>query len=117
MWSLTFSHSDKIMSTFQTNPQVCASHILHYLAILICCATDTNYQSYHTDMSHHKVNIKLGIFFFYLFIYLYYYTLQPLKAYCAIWIRRSNFRHRAPPRISHESTQQQKMEMWARNVR
>jgi len=33
-------------------------------------------------------------------IYLYYYALQPLKAYCAIWVRRSNFRHQASPRDS-----------------
>jgi len=40
------------------------------------------------------------------------------KAYCAIWIRRSNFRHRASPRLSPcESTQRRKVELWARNVR
>ena len=36
------------------------------------------------------------------------------KAYCAIWVRRSNFRHQASPR---QSTQRKKMEVWARNVR
>jgi len=41
-----------------------------------------------------------------------------LKAYCAIWVRRSNFRHQASPRVSpHESTQRRKVELWARNVR
>ena len=40
------------------------------------------------------------------------------KAYCAIWVRRSNFRHQASPRVSpRESTQRQKVELWARNVR
>jgi hypothetical protein len=40
------------------------------------------------------------------------------KAYCAIWVRRSNFRHQASPRVSpHESTQWWKMELCARNVR
>jgi hypothetical protein len=40
------------------------------------------------------------------------------KAYCAIWVRRSNFRHQASPRVSpRESTQRRKMELWARNVR
>jgi hypothetical protein len=40
------------------------------------------------------------------------------KAYCAIWIRRSNFRHQASPRVSPlESTQRRKVELWARNVR
>jgi len=46
------------------------------------------------------------------------YELQPFKAYCAIWVRRYNFRHQASPRVSpRESTQRQKVELWARNVR
>ena len=46
------------------------------------------------------------------------YALQPFKAYCAIWVRRSNFSHQASPRLSpRESTQQRKVELWARNVR
>jgi len=36
------------------------------------------------------------------------------KAYCAIWVRRSNFRHQASPRVS---TQRRKVELWARNFR
>jgi len=40
------------------------------------------------------------------------------KAYCAIWVRRSNFRHQASPRVSpRESTQRRKVDLWARNVR
>jgi len=40
------------------------------------------------------------------------------KAYRAIWVRRSNFRHQASPRVSpRESTQRRKVELWARNVR
>jgi hypothetical protein len=40
------------------------------------------------------------------------------KAYCVIWVRRSNFHHQASPRVSpHESTQRRKVELWARNVR
>jgi hypothetical protein len=38
-----------------------------------------------------------------------------LKAYCAILVRRSNFRHQASPRVSpRESTQRRKVELWAR---
>jgi len=45
------------------------------------------------------------------------YALQPFKAYCAIWVRRSNFRHQASPRMSpRESTQRRKVELWARNT-
>ena len=40
------------------------------------------------------------------------------KAYSAILVRRSNFRHQESPRVSpRESTQRRKEELWARNVR
>jgi hypothetical protein len=40
------------------------------------------------------------------------------KAYCAIWVRRSNLHHQASPRVlPRESTQRRKVELWARNVR
>jgi hypothetical protein len=40
------------------------------------------------------------------------------KGYCAIWVRRFNFRHQASPRVSpRESTQRWKVELWARNFR
>ena len=40
------------------------------------------------------------------------------KAYCAILVKSSNFRHQASPRVSpRESTQRRKVELWARNVR
>jgi hypothetical protein len=43
------------------------------------------------------------------------YALQP---YCAIWVRRSNFYHKASPRVSsRESTQRRKEKLWTRNVR
>ena len=51
-------------------------------------------------------------------MFIFNYALQPFKAYCAIWVRRSNFRHQASPRVSpRESTQPRKVELWARNVR
>jgi hypothetical protein len=33
-------------------------------------------------------------------LFIYNYVLQPFKAYCAIWVRRSNFRHQASPRVT-----------------
>jgi hypothetical protein len=52
------------------------------------------------------------------YIIIFYLRTAAFKAYCAIWVRRSNFRHRASPRVSpRESTQRQKVELWARNVR
>jgi hypothetical protein len=51
-------------------------------------------------------------------MFIFNYALQPFKAYCAIWVRRSNFRHQASPRMSpSESPQRRKVELWARNVR
>jgi len=45
--------------------------------------------------------------------YIFNLRTAAFKAYCAILVRRSNFRHQASPR---ESTQQRKVELWARNV-
>jgi len=40
------------------------------------------------------------------------------KDYCAIWVRRSNLRRQASPRMSpRERIQRRKVELWARNVR
>jgi hypothetical protein len=53
-----------------------------------------------------------------MFMFIFNYTLQPFKAYCAIWVRRSNFRHQASPRVSpRESTQRRKVELRAINFR
>jgi hypothetical protein len=41
-----------------------------------------------------------------------------LKAYCAILVRCSNFRHQTSPSVSpRESTQRRKVKLWAINVR
>jgi len=55
----------------------------------------------------------------YLFIYVcFQLRAAAFKAYCAIWVRFSNFRHQASPRVSpRESTQRRKVELRARNVR
>ena len=51
-------------------------------------------------------------------MFIFNYALQPFMAYCSIWVRHSNFRHPASPRVSpRESTQRRKVELWARNVR
>jgi len=51
-------------------------------------------------------------------IIIFNYALQPFKAYCAIWVRRSNFRHQVPPCMSpRKSAQRRKVELWGRNVR
>jgi hypothetical protein len=51
--------------------------------------------------------------------YYFFFNLRTaaFKAYCAIWVRHSNFRHQASPRVSpRESTQRRKVKLWARNV-
>jgi hypothetical protein len=64
------------------------------------------------DKAPYNAKNVLAIFF-----YLYNYALHPLKAYCAIWVRRSKFRHQASPSVSpRESTQRRKVKLWARNV-
>jgi hypothetical protein len=53
---------------------------------------------------------------FYLFIILNL-RIAAFKAYCAIWVRRSNFCHQASPCVSPcESTQRRKVKLWTRNV-
>jgi len=50
-------------------------------------------------------------------MFIFNYALQPFKAYSAIWVRRSNLRDQASPRVSpRESTQRRKVELWTRNV-
>jgi hypothetical protein len=45
-------------------------------------------------------------------------ALQLFKAYCAICVRGSDFRHQASPRMSpRENIQRRKVELWARDVR
>ena len=53
-----------------------------------------------------------------MFMFIFNYALQPFKVYCAIWVRRSDFRHQASPRVSPcDSTHRWKEELWVRNVR
>jgi hypothetical protein len=50
--------------------------------------------------------------------YFFYLRTAAFKAYCAIWVRHSNFHHQASLRVSpSESTQRRRVELWARNVR
>jgi len=52
------------------------------------------------------------------FAYFFNLRTAAFKAYCAMSVRLSNFRHQASPRVSpRESAQRRKMEPWARNVR
>jgi hypothetical protein len=67
------------------------------------------------------MRVSLPHYYYYYYYYCYYYfqlRAAAFEAYCAIWVRHSNFRHQASPRVSPcESTQRRKVELWARNVR
>jgi len=66
------------------------------------------------DLSNCSKNVKYeirkkwqeaGFTYLRLNMFIFNYAMQPFKAYCAIWVRRSNFRHQASPRVSpREST-------------
>jgi len=71
----------------------------------------------HEALCHMSTCSTVSQFIFFFFLYFQLGT-AAFKAYCAIWVRRSNFRHQASPRVSpRESTQQRKVELWASNVR
>ena len=61
-----------------------------------------------------KVSLVSGFIHYYYYYYFFNLRTAAFKAYCAIWVRCSNFRHRASP---PESTQRRKVELWATNVR
>jgi len=64
------------------------------------------------------LEVNYRVFIYFIFIIIFNLRTAAFKAYCAIWVRRSNFRHQASPRVSpRESTQRRKVELWARNVR
>jgi hypothetical protein len=51
-------------------------------------------------------------------MFIFNYKATAIKAYCAIWVRRSNFRRQMSPRVSpRQNTQRRNVELWARNVR
>jgi hypothetical protein len=59
-------------------------------------------------------------FYVVLAFFIFYFQLRTaaFKAYCAIWVRRSNFSHQMSPRVPpRENTQRRKVKLWARNVR
>jgi hypothetical protein len=65
-----------------------------------------------------KLSIGGAIIIIIIIIIIFYLRTPAFKAYCAIWVRRSNFRHQSSPLVSpHKSTQRRKIELWARNVR
>jgi len=82
-----------------------------YASLLFCKTADRTSQP-----NRNTRNVYCSSFTFCIIIISY--ALQPFKAYCGIWVRRSNFRHQASPHLSpRENTQRRKVELWVRNVR
>jgi hypothetical protein len=75
----------------------------------------TTYQSTRRHIQEY-INLEATALFHEVYVYFQLRT-AAFKVYCAIWVRRSNFRHQASPHVSpRESTQRRKVELWARNV-
>jgi hypothetical protein len=81
--------------------------------------SETSISTYQSTRRHIQEynNIKATELFYEVYVYFQLST-AAFKAYCAIWVRRSSFRHQASLRVlPGESTQRRKVELWARNVR
>jgi hypothetical protein len=69
---------------------------------------------------HYKIHFKKRGNVLIKVLLLFFFNLRTaaFQTYCAIWIRRSNFRHQALQRVSlRESTQRRKVKLWVKNVR
>jgi len=111
------------------------SSVLIYCSFLESCNSSDNYHlhlsiipsttEYANMCSQPRICIllattRIGPWHRVCYYYYYYFQIRTaaFKAYCAIWVRRSNFRHQASPRVSPcESTQRRKVKLWAKNVR
>jgi hypothetical protein len=84
----------------------------------VCCHSVQNLPVLQSAVQNIKTKVYRAVILLvvlYGYVMFPYYALQP-EAYCAIWVRRSNFR-RASPRVSpRASPQRRKVELWARNV-
>ena len=80
--------------------------------------TDSNDFSMSTPYCTDRTRTPYGDIIIIIIIIIFNLRTAAFRAYCAIWVRHSNFRHQASPRVSpRESTQRRKVELWARNVR
>jgi hypothetical protein len=90
----------------------------HNVMLYVCRVSRSHLHchSYGTHFRMHTVLLPCSLPFFVVCIYFQLHT-AAFKSYCAIWVRCSNFCHQASPCVSpRESTQRQKVELWARNV-
>ena len=70
-----------------------------------------------TECPHVCIAFPCPVYYYYYYIISFQLRTAAFKAYCAILVAHSNFRHQASPRVlPSESTQRRKVELWARNV-
>jgi hypothetical protein len=78
-----------------------------------------NFELWHSSqMSDMYTEFKCLLLIIIIVIIIFQLHIAAFKAYCVIWVRRSNFHYQVSPRISpRKSTYRRKVELWARNVR
>ena len=104
MWYQTHINHGRLWSIFNTRYN-------HECQRKQNCISKLHRPWLHRNITHYQQHLGIIIIIFNL-------RTAAFKVYCAIWVRRSNFRHQASPRVSpRESTQRRKVKLWARNVR
>ena len=91
-----------------------------YLGFMLLRNVSTHVPGYTVSWPRTFIDVTIWNHIYYYYYYYYYFNLRTaaFRAYCAVWIRRFNFRHQASPRVSpRESTQRRKVDLCARNVR
>jgi hypothetical protein len=76
-----------------------------------------NYKICVNQSEHNYISNKWYIKYQQYLLFFFQLRTTAFKAYRAILVRHSNFRHQAPPCVSpRESTQRWKVDLWTRNV-
>jgi hypothetical protein len=101
---------------------ICSIILLNpeYVGFMLLRNVSTHVPGYTVSWPRTFIDVEIWNHIKYYYYYYYYFNLRTaaFKAYFAIWIRRSNFRHQASPRLSpRKSTKRRKVELWARNFR
>jgi hypothetical protein len=104
--------------------QCCTCLVLligHVLCNLFCNRITPSCQQLQRESEFTRqpvVSLPVSVKDFICVVFVVYTTTHcSFKAYCAILVRRSKFRHQASPSVSpRESTQRRKVELWTRKV-
>jgi len=116
---IMFTYSTQNNIQMQLN-NVIKNGYMVYIYMLLKHLSQTDFSGIKHDIInwYHKPLIHLFWLYSHIIIIIFNLRTAAFKAYCAIWVRRSNFSHQASPSVSpRDSTQRRKVELWARNVR